>query len=78
MGQKTSLAVQRYYIIIYILLILTFLTPTFWVRYGVVVQVDIQYPQHLHDLHADYPLAPEQLLIKKEMLSQHSKENYSK
>ena len=41
---------------------------------GMILEVDIQYPQHLHDLHADYPLAPEQLVIKKEMLSQHSKD----
>ena len=32
---------------------------------GMILEVDLHYPQHLHTLHADYPLAPEQLLIKK-------------
>ena len=29
------------------------------------LEVDLEYPSHLHDLHNDYPLAPEQVEIKK-------------
>ena len=28
---------------------------------GYFVEVDLGYPEHLHDLHSDYPLAPEKL-----------------
>ena len=41
---------------------------------GMILEVDLHYPKHLHDLHSDYPLAPESLTIKKEMLSPHVKE----
>ena len=27
------------------------------------VEVDIQYPEHLHDAHNDYPLSPEKMTI---------------
>ena len=30
----------------------------------------IDYPQHLHDEHADYPLAPESTIVTPDMLSQ--------
>ena len=36
---------------------------------GLILEVDLEYPDHLHDLHSDYPLAVEKLLIKKDMLS---------
>ena len=36
---------------------------------GYFFEVDLHYPRHLHDLHDQYPLAPEHLTIKKEMLS---------
>ena len=27
--------------------------------YGYILKVDLQYPEHLHDSHSDYPLAAE-------------------
>ena len=41
---------------------------------GYILEVDLTYPQELHDSHNCYPLAPEKLKIKPEMLSQYSKE----
>jgi len=42
---------------------------------GVTLEVDLEYPDHLHHLHNDYPLAPETLHSKyyKPMLSQYNK-----
>ena len=36
---------------------------------GCILEVDLEYPKELHDLHSDYPLAPEKMLISHEMLS---------
>ena len=36
---------------------------------GYFLEVDLGYPEQLHDLHSDYPLAPEKMLISHEMLS---------
>ena len=36
---------------------------------GYVLGVDLEYPDDLHDLHNDYPLAPEKLKVKSDMLS---------
>ena len=41
---------------------------------GWVLEVDLEYPQTLHDSHNDYPLAPEQLTITDDMLSPYCKQ----
>jgi hypothetical protein len=34
-----------------------------WKGYPCILEVDLEYPKELHDLHNDYPLAPERLII---------------
>ena len=36
---------------------------------GWILEVDLEYPKHLHKLHNNYPLAPEKLSVKEEWLS---------
>ena len=36
---------------------------------GYILEVDLEYPKKLHDIHNDYPLAPEKINIPKEWLS---------
>ena len=36
---------------------------------GYILEVDLEYLQELHDIHNDYPLAPEKINIPKEWLS---------
>ena len=36
---------------------------------GCVLEVDLEYPKELRELHNDYPLAPDKIEIKREMLS---------
>ena len=40
---------------------------------GLILEVDLEYPKELHDLHNDYPLAPEKVCVKKDMLSDYCK-----
>ena len=37
------------------------------------LEVDLEYPQELHDLHFDYPLCPEKIKLPKDMLSRYCK-----
>ena len=36
---------------------------------GLILEVDLEYPKELHSLHNDYPLAPEKITVREEMLS---------
>ena len=36
---------------------------------GLILEVDLEYPPELHDLHNDYPLAPEKVKVERDMLS---------
>ena len=38
---------------------------------GCILEVDLEYPDKLHNLHSDYPLAPENLEISQNMLSKY-------
>ena len=40
---------------------------------GYFLEVDLEYPAELHELHNDYPLAPEKLAISSDMLSKYCK-----
>ena len=39
--------------------------PTKWEIYSCILEVDSEYPRSLHDLHSDYPLAPERVEVNK-------------
>ena len=41
---------------------------------GLVLEVDLKYPGELHDLHNDYPLAPEKIKVTEDMLSPYCRE----
>ena len=40
---------------------------------GLILEVDLKYPEDLHDLHNDYPLAAEKIKVKEKMLSKYCK-----
>ena len=41
---------------------------------GSILEVDLEYPKKLHELHNDYPLAPEKLAVYSDMLSTYCKD----
>ena len=41
---------------------------------GLIQEVDLEYPQELHDLHNDYPVCPEKVKVSNDMLSGYCKE----
>ena len=41
---------------------------------GLILEVDLEYPHELHDLHNDYPLAAEKTKVTKDMLSPYCKQ----
>ena len=40
---------------------------------GLILEVDLEYPKKLHDLHNDYPLGPEKVKVTEDMLSDYCK-----
>ena len=40
---------------------------------GLILEVDLEYPKELHDLHNDYPVPPEKVKVSKNMLSTYCK-----
>ena len=45
---------------------------------GLILEVDLEYPKKLHNLHNDYPLGPEKVKVTKEMLSKYCNKITSK
>ena len=42
---------------------------------GYLLEVDLEYPDKLHELHNDYPLAPEKLAVSSDTLLKYCKKN---
>ena len=40
---------------------------------GLILEVDLEYPKELHNLHNDYPLGPEKVKVTENMLSEYCK-----
>ena len=40
---------------------------------GLILEVDLEYPEELHDLHNEYPLGPEKVRVTEDMLSEYCK-----
>ena len=40
---------------------------------GYFLKVDLEYPEELHELHNDFPLAPEKIAVSSGMLSKYCK-----
>ena len=38
-------------------------------KQGEILEVDLEYPEELHDLHNDYPSAPKKMKVTKEILT---------
>ena len=36
-----------------------------WKNYSCILEVDLEYPKSLHDLHSNYPLSPERIKVNK-------------
>ena len=45
---------------------------------GYILEVDLEYPHHLHDAHNCYPLAPDHMVVTRDMLSPYQQERYPK
>ena len=45
---------------------------------GYFLEVDLEYPDELHELHNDYPLTPEKMSVSSDMLSKYCKKNAEK
>ena len=43
-----------------------------------ILEVDLEYPHELHDTHSDYPLAPENMCVTRDILSEHQLELHKK
>ena len=41
---------------------------------GYILEVDLEYPEELHNAHNAYPLAPERMVVKKELMSEYQHE----
>jgi len=41
---------------------------------GYIIECDLEYPEHLHSSHSDYPLAPEHFTVDVDMLSPYAKQ----
>ena len=38
-------------------------------KMGLILEIDLEYPQELHDMHNDYPVCPKKVKVSNDMLS---------